>query len=71
MKKLNFWGLIALAIQIIKLWKENREEIQMIFLELKEVIQSRKKGTVSDVVVEIKKIVGSERELKCKRVRVS
>jgi len=44
MKKLNFWGFIKLAITIIKLYKDHREELLIIFNELKKVIEDFKKG---------------------------
>ena len=47
MKKLNFWGLVKLAIALIKLYKDHQEELQEIFMELKKLIKNVKNGTYS------------------------
>jgi hypothetical protein len=51
MKKLNFWGLVKLAITLIKLWKDHKDELQAIFEELKSIIKNIKSGTYSKVSV--------------------
>lgn len=53
MKKLNFWGLVSLAISIIRLWKDHRDELQEIFEDLKELVKGLREGVYSkgDVTV--------------------
>ena len=55
MKKLNFWGLVSLAISVIRLWKEHRDELQEIFEDLKELISGIKNGTYGKANIEILK----------------